>query len=95
MLTEQTEHKTGNRSSKTRENGQHKRKELANQPARLGDPPARCSEHPGRLEHLGGWLDSEEPAWPVGLGGLVSLLVSGLRNSSQKFEVDQTASKNS
>jgi len=64
-LTEQTEHKTGNRSSKTRENGQHKRKELANQPARLGDPPARCLEHPGRLEHLGGWLDSEEPAWPV------------------------------
>ena len=41
------------------------------------------------------WLDSEEPAWLVGQGGLPSLLISGLRNSSQKFEVDQTASKHS
>ena len=62
---EQTEHKTGNRSSKTRDNGQHIRKELANQPARLGDLPARRSELRGRLEHLGGWLDSEEPDWLV------------------------------
>jgi len=44
---------------------------------------------------MGGWVDSEEPAWLVGLGGLAGLLVSGLRNASQKFEVDQTASKHS
>jgi len=63
-LQKLTEQRTQNGQPEL-ENGQHIRKELANQPARLGDPPAQRSEHPGRLEHLGGWLDSEEPAWPV------------------------------